>query len=65
VTTVTPLPFRPLVSRPTRTTPSPFGGGADFRQVHCVIGFRHDGHIDPWCVEYTSPPVGGRFDVTA
>jgi len=54
-----------LVSRPTRTTPSPFGGGADLRQAHCVIGFRHDGHIDPWCVEYTSPPVGGRFDVTA
>tara|TARA_Y100000590_G_C15360722_1_gene878814 strand:- start:36 stop:446 length:411 start_codon:yes stop_codon:yes gene_type:complete len=47
---VTPLPFLPLVSRDTRTLPSP-GGDVFLRQVHCLMGLPQPGQILPCSVE--------------
>ena len=49
------MPARPLVSRETRTTPSPTGRlGA--LQVQAVMAWRHTGQVRPTSVEYTKPP---------
>src|SRR3990167_7555730 len=55
LTRVTALPPRPLVSRETRTVPSPAGTGF-WPQVHCAPGWRQPGHMRPASVEYTRPP---------
>ena len=50
-TTVTPLPLRPFVSRPTRTAPSPRGRAAAARQTQAVSGRPQARQRDPWPLE--------------
>src|ERR1700710_21663 len=52
--TLTLLPPRPLVSRITRTMPSPLATGVCCLQIHAVTGLLQPGHRRPPSVEYTS-----------
>jgi hypothetical protein len=54
LTMVTPLPFRPFVSRLIRTILSPPGTKHFFwAQIHPDTGLPHRGHMAPCSVEYT------------